>query len=293
MAKDLHGILTEFRILRRIPPNQLVREFSSEYLTHTRRELWADSRAALTPLSLEDRTRILDVGTGTGEFAQVLDTESPGDIVCLDMDPELLTIARSKTDLTTIIADATQLPIKSDAVDLVTCQALLSNLPDPVNILQTFARVSSELVAAVEPDNAAVSVASTVDTEAQIERRAREAYIAGIQTDVALGDRLSTAFDNAGLDDIVRRRHYHRRTTEPPYDDTALTAAARKAHATALRDHRTELRRELSDDAYDTLRHDWREMGRAVVDQIHSETYRRVEIIPFDVVVGRVSSDQA
>ena len=269
-----------------------MREFSPEYLTHTRRGLWADSRAALTPLSLEDRTRILDVGTGTGEFAQVLETESPGEIICLDIDPELLTIARSNAGLMPIIGDATQLPLKSNVVDLVTCQALLSNLPNPVTILRRFARVSSELVAAVEPDNAAVSVTSTVETEAEIERRAREAYIAGVRTDIALGDRLPTAFDKAGLDDVVRRRHYHRRTTEPPYDDTVLKAAARKAHGTALRDHHTELRRELSPDAYDTLRRDWRAMGRAVIDQIRDGTYRRAEIIPFDVVVGRVSSPQ-
>jgi Methylase involved in ubiquinone/menaquinone biosynthesis len=267
-----------------------VREFSSEYLTHTRRGLWADSRAALKPLSLEDRTRILDVGAGTGEFAQVLDAESPGDVICLDLDSELLSIAHSETGLSTIIGDATQLPIRSDAVDLVTCQALLSNLPNPIDILQTFTHVSCALVAAVEPDNAAVSVSSTVKTEADIERQAREAYIAGVQTDVALGDRLTAAFDEAGLNNILHRRHYHHRTTEPPYDDTALTAAARKAHGTALRNHYTELRRELSPDAYDTLRRDWRAMGRAVIDQIRNKTYRRTEIIPFDVVVGRVPS---
>ena len=41
---------------------------------------------------------------------------------------------------------------------------------------------------------------------------------------------------------------------------------------------------------YDTLRAEWREMGRAVVDAMRDRRYRRVEVVPFDVVVGRVAA---
>jgi len=83
--------------------------------------------------------------------------------------------------------------------------------------VREFARVSSELVAAIEPDNADVTVTSTVDAEERLEREAREAYLHGVDTDVALGDRVREAFTATGLTDIRTRRYVHEKRIAAPY----------------------------------------------------------------------------
>jgi len=269
--------------------------------------MWADSREPLVDLDLPTRTRILDVGCGTGELTRVLADESTtnevptanncepttheeptAEVVGCDVDTDLLKVASEHVPA--VAGDALCLPFKDDSFDLVVCQALLINLPDPAAALGEFARVSSDLVAAVEPNNAEVTVDSTVDAEVSLESRVREAYLRGVETDVALGDRVETLFGEVGFDVISTRRYHHEKRTEPPYSEAALTDAARKASGAGLADHEMELRRGLESRAstYDDLRHGWREMGRQVVDEMQASEYERVETVPFDVTVGRV-----
>ncbi|KOX96586.1 class I SAM-dependent methyltransferase [Halorubrum tropicale] len=275
-----------------------MRRFSAEYLEHTRRGMWDDGRDALADLDLPSRERVLDVGCGTGELTRVLaaEADAAGDadatVIGVDADRDLLGVAREESDgrIGYLAGDATRLPVADDAVDLAVCQALLINLPDPTAAVRELARVSEDLVAAVEPDNADVRVASTVDAEERLEREAREAYVAGVDTDVALGDRVREAFGAAGLVDVRTRRYVHEKRTEPPYAEAALRSAARKASGAGLADHREELVAATSEAAYDDLRGRWREMGREVVDAIGAEEYERAEYVPFDVTVGRVAS---
>jgi SAM-dependent methyltransferase len=249
--------------------------------------MWED-RTALADLELDSRRRVLDVGCGTGELTRVLDQESPGEVVGLDADLELLGVTREETGCPSVAGDALRLPFRRNAFDLVVCQALLVNLPDPTATVREFARVSSDLVAAVEPDNSEVAVASTVDPEASLERRAREAFLAGVGTDPALGEDVRSLFATAGLQAVRSRTYYHRTVVEPPYDDHELAGATRKASGAGLADHERELRRALSDAEYDALRREWRSMGRDVVDQMRRGEYRRAEVVPFYVTVGRV-----
>jgi SAM-dependent methyltransferase len=266
-----------------------VRNFSADYLRRTRAGLWA-SRDALDALGLAARERVLDVGCGTGEFTRVLAAEA-GDgceVLGIDADPTLLQVAREETELPVVAGDARRLPVRDGAFDLVACQALLVNLPDPTATLREFRRVAGDAVAAVEPDNDDVAVESTVEREVALERRVREAYLEGVGTDAALGERAVEAFEAAGLVDVTTRRHYHRKVIEPPYSEGDLQDATRKATGAGLADHETELRRAVGD-AYDDLRAAWREMGREVVATMRDGTYRRAEVVPFDVTVGRVS----
>ena len=279
-----------------------MRRFSAEYLEHTRRGMWEDDRDALADLELASRERVLDVGCGTGELTRVLAAEAetaarerPATVLGVDADPDLLAVARGEerradagARIDYLAGDATRLPVGESAVDLAVCQALLINLPDPTAAVRELARVSSDLVAAVEPDNADVRVASTVDAEERLEREAREAYVDGVETDVALGDRVREAFDAARLVDVRTRRYVHEKRTEPPYAEAALRSAARKASGAGLADHREELVAATSEAAYDDLRGRWREMGREAVDQMEAGEYERVEYVPFDVTVGRV-----
>ncbi len=263
-----------------------MRRFSAEYLTDTRAGMWAD-RTALEPLRLDSRERVLDVGCGTGELTAVLAEESPAETVAADADSDLL--AHAVADQR-VLADATRLPFRA-AFDLVACQALLVNLPNPVDALREFASASTELVAAVEPDNGAVAVESTVGGESALAASAREAYIKGVETDITLGKDLEVHFERAGLEAVESRVHYHRRTTKPPYDEADYEAARRKARADELRDTRSELLAGgLSESAYDALETDWRAMGENVVEAMENDNYRRAEVIPFHVVVGRVPS---
>ena len=287
-----------------------MRRFTADYLERTRRGMW-ESRETLAPLDLDGRRRVLDVGCGTGELTRVLAEEAPdATVVGVDADTDLLGAARDGAEadpdgqnIDYCAGDATRLPFPDGAFDLVVCQALLINLPEPAAAVREFARVSSELVAAVEPDNADVTVDSTVDSEASLEARVREAYIAGVETDVAMGDRVRELFADAGLSRVKSRRYGHEKRIEPPYSETDLTGIARKASGAGLADHETELRRALDGDGgngepggngddggdgYDALRSAWREMGREAARQAQAREYERVETVPFDVTVGRV-----
>ncbi|MFD1563608.1 class I SAM-dependent methyltransferase [Haloarchaeobius amylolyticus] len=265
-----------------------MREFSEDYLSRTREGMWADSRDALEPLALASRERILDVGCGTGELSRVLAAESPAEVIGCDADPDLLAAAPEHVPVAT--GDAYQLPFPDETFDLVVCQALLINLPEPAAAITEFARVSSDLVAAVEPDNAAVEIDSSVDAEGPLERRARRAYLDGVSTDVALGADAREAFAAADLEVLATRRYDHVRTVEPPYSDAALRAARRKATGDGLADDReTMLSGPLTEREYDDLRGSWREMGRDVIEQMQAREYRREEVVPFHVTVGRIS----
>ncbi|QOS10691.1 putative S-adenosylmethionine-dependent methyltransferase [Haloferax gibbonsii] len=265
-----------------------MRRFSESYLRRTRAGMWDDSRAALADLDLDGRARILDVGCGTGEFTRVLAEASDARVVGVDADTDLLSVASDRAGIEAVAGDATRLPFAADSFDLVVCQALLVNLPDPTAALSEFARVSSDLVATVEPDNAAVGVDSTVEAEAALDRRVRDAFRDGVATDVALGDRVRGLFAAAGLSVVGTRRYHHRKLTEPPYDDHDVRSAAKKATGEGLDRHEADLRRGLDDDSYESVRREWREMGREVVQQIRDGEYRRAEVVPFDVTTGRV-----
>jgi ubiquinone/menaquinone biosynthesis C-methylase UbiE len=279
-----------------------VRQFSEEYLTATRTGMWAD-REALADLALSTRERVLDVGAGTGEFTRVLreevgDTDGQrgrassdgrhsdgnGRVVAVDADPSLVEGVQPPR----LVGDATRLPVADDTVDLAVCQALLVNLGDPAAALGEFARVSTDRVAAIEPDNSAVTVESTVDSEAPLARRARELYLQGSGVDPALGSSREL-FERTGLSGLTVRRYDHVRTVEPPYSGQALESARRRASGAGLAtDRETLLAAGLAAEAFDRLRGEWRAMGRQVVEQMCAGEYRRRETVPFFVTVGRV-----
>ncbi|MFB6087719.1 MAG: class I SAM-dependent methyltransferase [Haloarculaceae archaeon] len=263
-----------------------MRRFDADYLETTRRGMWAD-RSALAALDLGDRERILDVGCGTGELSRVLAAESSARVVGLDRDPALL--ARAREAVPAVRGDAYALPVRDGAFDLVTCQALLINLPDPERAVREFARASSELVAAVEPNNAAVTVESTVDAESGLARRARERFLDGVETDVTLGADVREVFEDAGLEVVSTTRYDHVRRVEPPYSESAVEAARRKLTGESLAsDRETILSGETTEREYDELREEWRSMGRSVVEQMGDGDYERTETVPFFVTVGRV-----
>lgn len=262
-----------------------MRRFSAGYLERTRAGMWEDSVAALEGLELPTRRRILDVGCGTGELTAVLRAESPATVVACDVDRALLEHVGGPC----LLGDALALPVQTDGVDLVTCQALLINLSDPVGALEEFARVSSDRVAVVEPDNGAVTVDSSVAAESALEETARRAYLAGVETDVTLGADAAPLLERAGLSVLETARYDHERVIEPPYDEDDVRDTRRKATGAGLaEDEATMLAGGLTRTEYEALRSDWRAMGRAVAEAMAEGTYRRREVVPFHVTVGQV-----
>nr|WP_217630203.1 class I SAM-dependent methyltransferase [Halorientalis regularis] len=245
--------------------------------------MWADSREALADLDLSARERVLDVGCGTGELTRVLREESPAEVVGLDADRGLL----ASVDPPRLQGDALSLPVADDSFDLVVCQALLVNLPDPAAAVAEFARVSTDLVAAIEPNNAAVSVTSSADPEAHLAQRARELYLQGISTDATLGADAAGVFEAAGLTDVTTARYDHERRIDPPYSEHAVEAARRKASGEGLAtDRETMLAGDATPEEVDDLREAWRAMGRDVIAQMQADEYHRREVVPFFVTAG-------
>ena len=261
-----------------------MRRFTAEYLETTREGMWENSREALSDLQLPTRQNVLDVGAGTGEFTRILREEVPGQVVALDADTDLLALV----DGPRVAGDATRLPFPDGCFDLVVCQALLVNLPDPVPTIEEFARISRDCVAVVEPDNSAVSIESTVEREPSLARRARTLYLRGVETNAALGTARGL-FEEAGLEDVTVRRYDHVRAIEPSYSEQALESARRKASGAGLEsDRQTILAADITPEEFDTLREDWRAMGREVITQMGEEAYCQREVVPFYVTTGHV-----
>ncbi|PSQ44764.1 SAM-dependent methyltransferase [Halobacteriales archaeon SW_7_68_16] len=262
--------------------------------------MWDDDRSALADLDLPGRERVVDVGCGTGELTRVLREETTGTVVGCDADRRLLVATGNETagDRSTesdrrtpwpaVVGDATRLPFGDGAVDLAVCQALLVNLSDPDAAVGELRRVSSDRVAAIEPDNGTVRVDSSVDGEAAAEARARRAFLAGLSVSGDLGA-VDDQFERLGLTDVRVRRYEHVRTVTPPYDETALAAARRKASGAGIATEReTMLAGGMTPAEYDRLRETWREIGRRTIAAMQEGTYRRTERIPFYVTTGRV-----
>ena len=261
-----------------------MRRFTAEYLAATREGMWEDSRASLEPLALGSRERVLDVGAGTGELTRVLREECPGTVVALDADATLLPAVADPR----VRGDATRLPVPDGTFDLVVCQALLVNLSDPEAAVREFARASRGAVAAIEPDNGAVRIDSTVEAETRLARRTRKLYLEGVDTDATLGA-ARTPFEECGLSGIDVCRYDHERTVEPPYSERALEAARRKASGEGLEsDREAVLAGGTTPEEFDDLRQAWRAMGRTVTDQMQDGRYRQREVVPFFVTVGQV-----
>lgn len=262
-----------------------MRRFDAEYLTHTRRGMWDDSRGALSALDLPTREQILDVGSGTGALTRVLREEASGDVIAVDADPQLLDHVEGPA----VVGDAFRLPFPDDTFDLVVCQALLINLPEPIEAVREFDRVSRDSVAVIEPDNESVIVESTVDGESALAGEARGHYLAGVDTDVALGSDVESLLADAGLQSIEVMRYDHDRTISPPYGEVDVGSARRKASGDGLAtDRETMLDGGLTPEKYDSLRQRWRQMGRDVIEQMAERTYERTETVPFYVAVGQV-----
>jgi len=261
-----------------------VRKFSSEYLRRTRRGMWGDDRTALDALRLGEVSSVLDVGCGDGALTRVLLEEcgESAEVVGCDADTKLL----RENPAQCVRGDANTLPFRDSSFELVTCQALLVNLREPQDAVEEFVRVASERVACIEPDNSDVRVESTVDSEEDVARRSRNLYLEGVGTEVSLGADAAELLREAELEDVTVALYDHTTVVEAPYTENDIEAVRRKASGEAFRQRRGEMTGDTA--TLDTLRDDWRAVGRETTRQMREGEYRRSETVPFYVVVGEV-----
>ena len=267
----------------RAPPIPTVRRFDSDYLKRTRRGMWAD-RSALEPARLDSTSSVLDVGCGNGEFTRVLVDETDGEVIGCDADRSHLRDVHDAVGVSVVAGDAYALPFADSSFDVVACQALLVNLHEPHRAVGEMARVASERVVCVEPDNSAVRVESSVNEEAELARRSRLRYLAGASTDPALGRGAADLLRDAGLRNVTVTKHEQQLVVEPPYDESDVKAVRRKASGESFRGRRDDM--EGDEETLDALRDRWREVGREAALQVAEGDYVRREKVPFYVVVG-------
>lgn len=103
-------------------------------------------RAAVNRLGLKKGDRLLIVGMGTGADLPFLPSEV--DVWGVDLSPAMLKVAARKMphaapSVQLVIADAAQLPLRTDAFDAVLLFLILSVVPDPSSSLAEVTRVAA------------------------------------------------------------------------------------------------------------------------------------------------------
>ena len=82
--------------------------------------------------------KVLDLGSGNGYVAELLNREKNADITCLDVSDI------SKNNFKPIIFDGNKIPFEDASFKVVLCSFILHHIPHQVNFLHEIMRVSSE-----------------------------------------------------------------------------------------------------------------------------------------------------
>lgn len=113
-------------------------------------ELWSE----LMMKVFEEKSRILDVGTGTGFLAIIL-ANLGHEVVGIDLSENMLRVAREKAKknclkVEFLRGDAEDLPFNDKDFDAVTCRHLLWTLPNPSKAISEWKRVARNKVVAID-----------------------------------------------------------------------------------------------------------------------------------------------
>lgn len=131
-------------------PELVAREYASEERFAARRVVFSDfvegERAedlALAALAETDPGRILEIGSGLGEFAERVDRELDAEVVAVDLSPRMVEIARERA-VEASVANAEALPFADSQFDAVVANWVLHHLPDLDRGLAEIVRVLTE-----------------------------------------------------------------------------------------------------------------------------------------------------
>ncbi len=152
-----------------VDPDAVAAEYASELALRERvlahRELveGPDDEAIVRSWVLAARPRrLVEVGSGLGEFCAWASATLGGEVVAVDASPRMVELA-VRPGVEGVVADMRQLPFADATFDCVVANFVLYHIPDPVIAIAEFARV-------LEPGG--ILVASTLSDDADSRRQA-------------------------------------------------------------------------------------------------------------------------
>jgi len=110
-------------------------------------DLWSPvilpaAQALVARMALEATATVIDVGAGSGAVVPAIRDSAPrGRLIGVDASPEMLRIARDRTDALVVLSDAVALPVRADSADAVLLAFVLFHLSNPIEGLAEAHRV--------------------------------------------------------------------------------------------------------------------------------------------------------
>lgn len=130
-----------------VDPDAVAAEYASEQALRERvlahRELveGPDDEAIVRARVLAARPRrLVEVGSGLGDFCAWASAKLGGEVVAVDASPRMVELA-AQPGVEAVVADMRQLPFADAAFDCVVANFVLYHIPDPVIAIAEFARV--------------------------------------------------------------------------------------------------------------------------------------------------------
>lgn len=220
-------------------------DFSIHLAADVRDLWWTEEYKALLKekCRLGQKKKVLDVGCGAGNSTRLVAelVSDAAEIVGIDPDEEVLTIAREKTPASARISyqpgSATQLPFPDNTFDFVFCQTVMIHLPDPEKALQEMKRVLKPggLLMMGETNNRAHLVQSNSATRALSleERLDLIAFFNHIERgkimdgggDISIAAMLPSMCREQGFQTVEVRRNDRSFYAYPPYEEPDQKAA--------------------------------------------------------------------
>lgn len=213
-----------------------------EALSYQRKGLWReDSLRMFAPwLGLRSGMRAIDVGCGLGYLGYTWWEffGKGGEYIGIDLSDKLLSDAEKAAQdwaeggtARFIRADACNVPLEDNSVDLAMCQTLLMHLEDPEGALHEMVRVvrPGGLVFCCEPDNLSAGLGRSfssvpefsLEDELFLKKITLTRYRGRLtmgKGDLAIGAKLPYLFNQAGLIDVDVRLNDQARFLLPPYE---------------------------------------------------------------------------
>lgn len=128
-------------------PAAVAREYASEERFLARRVTFVDyvegqnaEQLAFEALAEIGPRRVLEVGCGTGAFAERMLKELGADVVALDLSPRMVELARER-GVEALVGTAEALPFRGEEFDCVVANWVLHHVPDLDRGLAEIARV--------------------------------------------------------------------------------------------------------------------------------------------------------
>lgn len=162
-----------------------------------------DLRAFLYPeVGIDNASRVLDVGCGTGALLGELTSQTNGQVQGLDLDFKNLRVARANKHGLLSQGDAHLLPFAAQSFDICLCHFFLMWVKNPAGVLQEMKRVTKPggaLLTLAEPD-----YGGRIDYPSELEKLGQwqTEALKNQGADPLMGRKLSALFHQTGLKNV-------------------------------------------------------------------------------------------